>query len=170
MFIGALGGAIYTRVPKFLGLDPTSTATRPARRTRRRSIPRKDESLTVDCANIARRTRAGGREGAERRQDRLRARVQQSDQYDDPLRGPGNDGAGAGSAIGGPDPGLRRGAQNVAHSGAIWRGAPSVGDDTTDVLTKLLRLPEDEIADLYRQNIVHRTEPFETPQVDAVRP
>ena len=52
----------------------------------------------------------------------------------------------------------------------IWRGAASIGEDTTDVLTKLLRLPEDEIADLYRQNIVHRTEPFETPQVDAVHP
>ena len=54
--------------------------------------------------------------------------------------------------------------------GRIWRGAPSIGDDTTDILTKMLGLPEDEIDDLYRQKIVHRTEPFDTPQVDAVCP
>ncbi len=54
--------------------------------------------------------------------------------------------------------------------GRIWRGAASIGEDTTDVLTQLLRLPEDEMADLYRQNIVRRTEPVDTPQAETVHP
>ncbi len=54
--------------------------------------------------------------------------------------------------------------------GRVWRGAPSIGDDTTDILTNLLNLNETEIATLYREGAVHRTEPFTTPQVDAVHP
>ena len=54
--------------------------------------------------------------------------------------------------------------------GRIWRGAPSVGDDTTDILAAMLGLSETEIDALYAEQIVHRTEPFTTPQVEAVNP
>jgi crotonobetainyl-CoA:carnitine CoA-transferase CaiB-like acyl-CoA transferase len=54
--------------------------------------------------------------------------------------------------------------------GRIWRGAPSIGDDTTTILSKMLGLSEPTIARLYEDEIVHRTEPFTTAQVAAVNP
>jgi crotonobetainyl-CoA:carnitine CoA-transferase CaiB-like acyl-CoA transferase len=54
--------------------------------------------------------------------------------------------------------------------GRIWRGAPSIGDDTTDILSKMLGLGEPDIKRLYDEKVVHRTEPFATPQVPAVNP
>jgi crotonobetainyl-CoA:carnitine CoA-transferase CaiB-like acyl-CoA transferase len=54
--------------------------------------------------------------------------------------------------------------------GRIWRGAPSIGEDTTDVLSTLLGLGQDEIATLYSDRVVHRTEPFTTAQVDSAHP
>jgi len=48
--------------------------------------------------------------------------------------------------------------------GRIWRGAPSIGDDTTDILSTMLGLPQAEIDGLYAEEIVHRTEPFTEPQ------
>jgi crotonobetainyl-CoA:carnitine CoA-transferase CaiB-like acyl-CoA transferase len=54
--------------------------------------------------------------------------------------------------------------------GRIWRGAPSIGEDTTDILAKLLGLSASDIEALYNDRVVHRTEPFTTPQVAAVHP
>ena len=54
--------------------------------------------------------------------------------------------------------------------GRIWRGAPSIGDDTTDILTTMLGLSEAEIEDLYVDQVVHRAEPFTEPQVASVNP
>jgi crotonobetainyl-CoA:carnitine CoA-transferase CaiB-like acyl-CoA transferase len=54
--------------------------------------------------------------------------------------------------------------------GRVWRGAPSIGDDTTDILSKMLGMSKADIDRLYRDEIVHRTEPFTTPQVDAINP
>jgi len=54
--------------------------------------------------------------------------------------------------------------------GRIWRGAPAVGEDTTDVLAKLLGFSEAEIGKLYDAQVVHRTAPFAEPQVEALDP
>ncbi len=54
--------------------------------------------------------------------------------------------------------------------GRIWRGAPSIGDDTTDILAHMLGLSEGAIDRLYADGVVHRTEPFTEPQVTAVNP
>ena len=54
--------------------------------------------------------------------------------------------------------------------GRIWRGAPSIGEDTTDILAKMLNLSDNEIADLYADQVVHRTEPFMAAQVNAANP
>jgi len=52
--------------------------------------------------------------------------------------------------------------------GRIWRGAPAIGEDTTDILHKLLNLDAAVIQELYEDRAVHRTEPYTTPQVEAV--
>ena len=54
--------------------------------------------------------------------------------------------------------------------GRIWRGAPSIGDDTTDILSKMLGFSAPHIEKLYEDDVVHRTEPFTMPQVDPVNP
>ena len=54
--------------------------------------------------------------------------------------------------------------------GRIWRGAPSIGDDTTDVLSTMLGLSPAEIDGLYAEGIVHRMEPFVVPQVAPANP
>jgi crotonobetainyl-CoA:carnitine CoA-transferase CaiB-like acyl-CoA transferase len=54
--------------------------------------------------------------------------------------------------------------------GRIWRGAPSIGDDTTDILARMLSLSEEAIDKLYADGVVHRTEAFTEPQVAAVNP
>jgi hypothetical protein len=54
--------------------------------------------------------------------------------------------------------------------GRIWRGAPAIGEDTTDILTKMLELSAVDVEKFYSARIVHRTEPFTQPQVDAVHP
>jgi len=54
--------------------------------------------------------------------------------------------------------------------GQIWRGAPAIGEDTTEILSNMLSLSEPQIASLYAQQVVHRTEPFTTPQVEPAHP
>jgi len=54
--------------------------------------------------------------------------------------------------------------------GRIWRGAPAIGEDTTDILRTLLNLDPSLISKLYEDGAVHRTEPYATPQVDAAYP
>jgi crotonobetainyl-CoA:carnitine CoA-transferase CaiB-like acyl-CoA transferase len=47
--------------------------------------------------------------------------------------------------------------------GRIWRGAPSIGDDTTDILAQMLGMSEAAIDKRYADGVVHRTEPFTEP-------
>ncbi|MFO1088110.1 MAG: CoA transferase [Hyphomicrobiales bacterium] len=54
--------------------------------------------------------------------------------------------------------------------GRIWRGTGSIGEDTTDILSTLLGLDGAEIDRLYAARTIHRTEPFETPQVAPANP
>jgi crotonobetainyl-CoA:carnitine CoA-transferase CaiB-like acyl-CoA transferase len=54
--------------------------------------------------------------------------------------------------------------------GRIWRGAGSIGEDTTDILSTLLGLSTAKIDSLYAENTVHRTEPFDTAQAEAENP
>jgi crotonobetainyl-CoA:carnitine CoA-transferase CaiB-like acyl-CoA transferase len=54
--------------------------------------------------------------------------------------------------------------------GRIWRGAPSIGDDTTDILSTMLGLSHAEIDQMYADGIVHRTDPFTEPQVAPANP
>jgi crotonobetainyl-CoA:carnitine CoA-transferase CaiB-like acyl-CoA transferase len=54
--------------------------------------------------------------------------------------------------------------------GRIWRGAAAIGEDTANILWDVLGRSQAEIDQLYSDEVVHRTEPFTTPQVPAVHP
>ena len=53
--------------------------------------------------------------------------------------------------------------------GQIWRGAPALGEDTTDIMAKLLGFHQKEIETYYEGRIIHRTEPCEKPVVEALK-
>jgi len=54
--------------------------------------------------------------------------------------------------------------------GRIWRGAPSIGEDTNDILSRLLGLSEDAIDRCFADGVAHRTKPFIEPEVVAAHP
>ena len=54
--------------------------------------------------------------------------------------------------------------------GKVWRGAPSIGQDTTDILSKMIGLPDREVKALFAEKVVHQTEPYTKSQVEAVNP
>jgi crotonobetainyl-CoA:carnitine CoA-transferase CaiB-like acyl-CoA transferase len=172
VFIGALGGAIYARVPKFLGLDPNEfsfdACSRDAAAVNSEKGRELDRKLREYCAGRA----ALEVETALNAAQIGCARVfNMQNQYEDPhykareMTVPVLDRqSGVPIRVFGVVPKMS------LTPGRIWRGAASIGEDTNDILTKLLRLPEEDIAELYRQNILHRTEPFDTQQVEAVHP
>jgi len=52
--------------------------------------------------------------------------------------------------------------------GQVWRGAPAIGEDTTDVMTKLIGFSEKEVLEYYATGTIHRTEPFTEPVVEPL--
>ena len=76
VFIGAVGGAIYDRVPKFLGLDPDGLQLRRLLEGRGRRQFRQGAGTRPALARILRRAHgARGRDSAQQGEDRLRARL-----------------------------------------------------------------------------------------------
>ena len=172
VYIGALGGPIYDRVPKFLGLDPVEYSydecSKDAAAVDSEKGRELDRRLREYCAartSLAVETELNQAKIACARVYNVR------DQYHDAhyaareMTVPVLDRqSGVPIRVYGVVPKMS------LTPGRIWRGAPSVGDDTTDILATMLGLSETEIAALYAEQIVHRTEPFTTPQVDAVNP
>jgi crotonobetainyl-CoA:carnitine CoA-transferase CaiB-like acyl-CoA transferase len=172
VFIGAVGGAIYARVPRFLGLDPDeysydacSKDVAAVSSEKGRELDRRLREYCADRGCLEVETALNDAKiGC--------ARVfSTQDQYEDEHYGlrdmtvPVLDRqSGVPVRVYGVVPKMS------LTPGCIWRGAPSVGDDTTDILAKLLGIAASDINQLYRDNVVHRTEPFTTPQTEALRP
>jgi crotonobetainyl-CoA:carnitine CoA-transferase CaiB-like acyl-CoA transferase len=172
VFIGALGGAIYARVPKFLGLDPQVYSFEACSRDatavnseRGRELDRKlrDYCAIRSCFEV---------ETALNKAQIGCSRVYNThDQYADEhynmreMTVPVLDRqSGVPVRVYGVVPKMS------LTPGRIWRGAPSIGDDTNEILSKMLGFSASDIDKLYGDDIVHRTEPFTTPQVEAVHP
>jgi len=172
VFIGALGGAIYPRVPKFLGLDVEAysyeACSKDAAAVDSERGRELDRRLREYCAH---------RSGLEVETALNKAQIgcarvfAVEDQYADEhyrareMTVPVLDRqSGVPIRVYGVVPKMS------LTPGRIWRGAPSIGEDTTEILSKMLGLSEPDIQKLYAEEIVHRTEPFTEPQVEAVNP
>jgi crotonobetainyl-CoA:carnitine CoA-transferase CaiB-like acyl-CoA transferase len=172
VFIGALGGPIFDRVPKFLGLDVAEysyeACSKDAAAVNSDKGRELDRRLREYCA---------ARTALEVESALNAARIgcarvfNTRDQYTDEhyaareMTVPVLDRqSGVPIRVYGVVPKMS------LTPGRIWRGAPSIGDDTTDILATMLDLPEAAIEELYAAQVVHRTEPFTEPQVDAVNP
>jgi crotonobetainyl-CoA:carnitine CoA-transferase CaiB-like acyl-CoA transferase len=172
VYIAALGGAIYDRVPKFLGLDPVEycydACSKDAAAVNSAKGRELDQRLREYCAV---------RTAIEVETELNAAKIGCSrvfntrDQYEDAhyaareMTLPVLDRqSGVPIRVYGVVPKMS------LTPGRIWRGAPSIGDDTTDILVHMLGLSEGAIGKLYDDGVVHRTEPFTEPQVAAVNP
>jgi crotonobetainyl-CoA:carnitine CoA-transferase CaiB-like acyl-CoA transferase len=172
VYIGALGGPIYDRVPKFLGLDLAEYSydecSKDATAVNSEKGRELDRRLREYCA--ARTSLAVETELNEAKIGCARV-YNTRDQYNDQhyaareMTVPVLDRqSGVPIRVFGVVPKMS------LTPGRIWRGAPSIGDDTSDILATMLGLSETEIDGLYADQIVHRTEPFTTPQAEAANP
>jgi crotonobetainyl-CoA:carnitine CoA-transferase CaiB-like acyl-CoA transferase len=172
VYIGALGGPIYDRVPKFLNLDPVEYSYD--------ACSKDDGAVNSEKGReLDRRLReyCAARTSLEVETELNAAKIACARVYN--TRDQYNDRHYAAREMTVPVLDRQSGVPIRVYGvvpkmsltpGRIWRGAPSVGDDTTDILAAMLGLSETEIDALYAEQIVHRTEPFTTPQVEAVNP
>ena len=172
VFIGALGGAIFARVPAFLGLDPAeysydacSKDVAAVNSEKGRELDRRLREYCATCTGLQAETELNAaRIGC--------ARVFNTrDQYEDAhyaareMTVPVLDRqSGVPIRVYGVVPKLS------LTPGRIWRGAPSIGDDTSEILAHMLGMPAAEIDGLYAEKVVHRTEPFTEAQVAGAHP
>jgi len=172
VYIGALGGPIYDRVPKFLGLDPAEYSYDACSKDAAAVDSEKGRELDRRLRDYCAAHTSLEVETALNQAKIGCARVYNTrDQYNDEhyaareMTVPVLDRqSGVPIRVYGVVPKMS------LTPGRIWRGAPSIGDDTSDILATMLGLPQAEIDGLYADQIVHRTEPFTAPQVDAVNP
>jgi len=172
VYIGALGGAIYDRVAKFIGLDPAEynfdACSRDAAAVNSEKGREFDRRLREYCAA---RTAVEVESAMNAVQIGCARVFNVRDQYHDPhyaareMTVPVLDRqSGVPIRVFGVVPKLS------LTPGRIWRGAPSVGDDTTDILSTMLGLSGAAIDRLYEDQVVHRTEPFTEPQAVPANP
>jgi crotonobetainyl-CoA:carnitine CoA-transferase CaiB-like acyl-CoA transferase len=172
VYIGALGGAIYDRVPRFLGLDPAEYSYEACSKDAAAVNSEKGRELDRRLREYCAARTAFEVETALNEAKIGCARVFNTrDQYNDPhyaareMLVPVLDRqSGVPIRVFGVVPKLS------LTPGRVWRGAPSIGDDTTDILSKMLGLSEADIGGLYADGIVHRTEPFTDPQAEPANP
>jgi crotonobetainyl-CoA:carnitine CoA-transferase CaiB-like acyl-CoA transferase len=172
VFIGAFGGAMYPRVPPFLGLDPVEysydACSRDAAAVNSPKGQELDRRLREYCAQ---HTCLEVETALNQAQIGCSRIFSTPDQYADAhyqareMTVPVLDRqSGVPIRVYGVVPKMS------LTPGQVWRGAPAIGEDTTDILTKMLGLSAVDVEQLYGARIVHRTEPFTPPQVDAVPP
>jgi crotonobetainyl-CoA:carnitine CoA-transferase CaiB-like acyl-CoA transferase len=169
VFIATAGGPIYDRVPKFLGLDPKlysyDACSKDATAVNSPRGMELDKALRGYCAARTAREVEAALNKAQIGCSRV---LSAKDQVEDPhyqareMTVPVVDRqSGVPVRVYGVTPKMS------LTPGRIWRGAPAIGEDTSDILSALLGLSEAEIAKLFEQRVAHRTEPFATPQVEA---
>ena len=172
VFIGALAGAIYDRVPRFLGLDPEEYSYDECSKDAAAVSSEKGCELDRRLRDYCAAHTAVEVETALNKAQIGCARVfNVRDQYNDEhyaareMTAPVLDRqSGVPIRVFGVVPKMS------LTPGRIWRGAPSIGDDTTDILSTMLCLSKSEIERLYMDGVVHRAEPFTEPQVKSVNP
>lgn len=171
VFIGALGPAIYPRVPKFLGLDPEEFSYEAcsidaaavnsekgmeldrklreycASRTRL-EVEREVNAAQVGCCRVMNAMDMLKEEHFNLRETHVPVLDRHSGV---PIR--------VANAL--PKMSLT--------PGQVWRGSPAIGEDTTDIMDKLLGFPPEQVQDFYNRGILHKTEPCTAQECEALQ-
>lgn len=171
VFIGALGPIIYARVPKFLGLDPEefsydncskdAAAVSSAKgleldrklreycATRSRMEVEKELNASqIGCCRVMNAEDMLNEEHFRLRESHVPILDRQSGT---PIR------------VSGVIPKMS------LTPGQVWRGAPAIGEDTTDIMERMLGFSRVEVQEHYSKGIIHRTEPCVKPACEAAR-
>ena len=155
VYIGALGGPIYDRVPKFLNLDPVEYSYD--------ACSKDDGAVNSEKGReLDRRLReyCAARTSLEVETELNAAKIACARVYN--TRDQYNDQHYAAREMTVPVLDRQSGVPIRVYGvvpkmsltpGRIWRGAPSVGDDTSDILAAMLGLSETEIDALYAEQI-----------------
>ncbi|MBN2515572.1 MAG: CoA transferase [Deltaproteobacteria bacterium] len=170
VFIGALGPIIYSRVPGFLGLDPEEYSYENCSLDEAAVYSEKglelDAKLREYCKN---RTKMEVEKAFNAAQIGCCRVMNAEDMLKEPhfrmreTHVPVVDRqSGVPVRVGGITPKLS------LTPGQVWRGAPAIGEDTTNIMTKILGFSEEEALGYYASGITHRTEPFEEPVVEPL--
>jgi crotonobetainyl-CoA:carnitine CoA-transferase CaiB-like acyl-CoA transferase len=170
VFIGALGPIIYARVPKFLGLDPEEFSYEKCSIDAAAVSSEKglelDRKLREYCKN---RPKMEVEEALNKAQIGCCRIMNAQDMYNEEhyrLREshvPVVDRqSGVPVRVGGITP------KFSMTPGQVWRGAPAIGEDTTNIMAKLIGFSDQDISVLYANGTLHRTEPFTEPAVDPL--
>jgi len=168
--IGAFGGPIYERVPKFLGLSLEEYSYEACSKDYDAVSSEKgkalDKKLREYCSSHTRmeveKALNEARIGCVRVFDA-------KDQVDDPHY----KARGMTVPVVDRQSGIPVSVYGVAPKmsltpGRIWRAAPAVGEDTTDILTKILSFSQKEAKGLFDEEVVHQTEPITEPVVERL--
>jgi len=172
VYVAAVGGAIYDRVPRFLGLDPEEYSyeecSKDAAAVSSERGRELDRRLRDYCANhtaLEVETELNTAKIGCSRVFNVADQCNDEHYAEREMTVPVLDRqSGVPVRVFGVVPKMSM------TPGRIWRGAPSIGEDTTDILATMLSLSQDEIEGLYADGVVHRTEPYETPQAEAANP
>ena len=171
VFIGALGPIIYSRVPKFLGLDPEEFSYEKCSIDEAAVSSEKglelDRKLREYCKN---RPKMEVEEALNKAQIGCCRVMNAEDMYNEPhyrmreSHVPVVDRqSGVPIRVGGINPKLS------LTPGQVWRGAPAIGEDTSDIVTKLIGFSDQELDAMYANGTIHRTEPFVEPVVEPLK-
>ena len=168
VYIGALGGAIYDRLLKFLKLDPVEYSydecSKDAAAVNSKKGRELDQYLRDYCAShtaLEVETALNAVQVGCSRVFNVEDQFTDAHYAERDMTVPVLDRqSGVPIHVFGVVPKMSR------TPGRIWRGAPSIGEDTTDILATMLSLSETEITALYDEEVVHRTEPFTEPQAE----
>lgn len=172
VFIGALGGPIYDRVPTFLGLDVREysfeACSKDAAAVNSPKGRELDRRLREYCA---------ARPALQVENELNAAKIACSRVFN--VRDQVNDAHYAAREMTVPVLDRQSGVplrvfgvvpKMSLTPGRIWRGAGAIGEDTSNILSQLLGQGAPDIATLYETGAIHRTEPFTTPQAEAAHP
>lgn len=170
VFIGALGPVIYERVPKFLGLDPEEysydACSKDAAAVSSEKGLALDKKLREYCASRTRLEVEKEVNAAQIGCCRVMNAMDMLQEEHFNLREshvPVLDRqSGVPIRVGGVIPKMS------LTPGQIWRGAPAIGEDTTEIMEKLLGFSHHAIQEYYAGGIIHRTEPCTQPACDPL--
>ncbi|MCX5828212.1 MAG: CoA transferase [Deltaproteobacteria bacterium] len=161
VWIGALGPAIYPRVPKFLGLDPVEYSYEACsqdaaavnsekgleldRKLReyctsrpRMEVEKAINAAQIGCCRVMNAMDMLNEEHFNLRESHVPVLDRQSGV---PIR------------VSGVIPKMS------LTPGQVWRGAPAIGEDTSHILDKMFGFSKNQIQEYFDKGIVHQTEP-----------
>jgi len=168
--IGAVGDPIYSRVPKFLGLDPEEYSYEACSKDWEAIQSEKGKTLDRMLREYC---QSHTRMEVEKALNEARIGCVRVFDVEDQITDPHYKVREMAVPVVDRQSGVPVSVYGVTPKmsltpGRIWRAAPALGEDTTNILTKLLGFSQKEVKGLFDGETVHQTEPITEPVVERL--